>query len=77
MTAAEERFLDKCARDGEAWFVPSQTRMVRRLIRQGLPSCIPKATRYNRLRGSHERRVTPKATRPGADEQLDLLGGST
>ncbi len=60
MTAAEERFLDRCARDGEAWFVPSQTRMVRRLIRQGLLSCIPKTTRYNRLRGSHERRVTPK-----------------
>lgn len=60
MTPAEEKLLEACARDGEAWITPSQTRMVRRLIRQGLISCIPKLTRYNPVRGSTERRVTPK-----------------
>lgn len=59
-TAAEERLIEACQRDGEAWFVPSQTRMVRRLLRTGVLSCIPKVTRYNPLRGSTERRVTLK-----------------
>lgn len=71
MTPAEERFLEKCRRDGEAWFVPAQSRMVRRLIRQGLLSCIPKTTRYNPLRGSHERRVTPKGLEPEATRKSE------
>lgn len=60
LTAAEQRIVDACARDGEAWFVPAQTRVVRRLIRSGVLSCIPKVTRYNPLRGSTERRATLK-----------------
>lgn len=59
-TTAEQRLVDACTRNGEAWVVPAQTRMVRRLIRVGVLSCIPLVTRYNPLRGSTERRVTLK-----------------
>lgn len=72
MTPAEEKFLTRLHADGEAWFVPAQTRMVRRLIRVGLVSVIPKVTRYNPLRGSHERRCTPKGELP----QQTIGGGS-
>ena len=62
MTPAEQKLLGTVERNGEAWIVPAQARMVRRLIRQGLLSCIPKVTRPNPLRGSTERRVTAKVT---------------
>lgn len=71
MTPAEERLLDTCRRDGEAWIVPAQTQMVRRLIRAGLLSCIPKVTRYNVVRGSRERRVTPKGLDPQPSLKLE------
>lgn len=59
-TAAEQRIVDACVLDGEYWFVPAQTRVVKGLIRRGVLSCIPTVRRYNPLRGSKERRVTLK-----------------
>jgi hypothetical protein len=72
MTDAEWKFLTRCHAEGEAWFVPAQTRMVKRLLRTGLLSVIPKVTRYNPMRGSTERRATPK----GALPQLEVGEGS-
>lgn len=63
MTKAEERLLETCRLEGEAWVAPSQHRMVRRLIRLGLLSCLPPRRRYNSLRGTTERRVTLTAKR--------------
>lgn len=57
-TKAEHNLLEQIRREGEAWIVPAQHRMARRLLRRGVISAIPKVTRYNAVRGSTERRVT-------------------
>lgn len=57
LTPAEERLLAVVERDGEAWFIPKEGRMVKRLADERRLTIAPES-RYNELRDSWERRVT-------------------
>jgi hypothetical protein len=58
LTQRQQKFVDAVNRDGEGWYVPSQSKLVKYLAQLGYLT-ITDETRFNGPKGSRERKVVP------------------